>query len=94
MLCRLALQTTSGERVCGCRSEIEEAEDDMAPLAVTYDFTTFENLGQHIGNKVPFDVLGVVKAMGELGTVKRKNDGSELVRRDVTLLDSRYESRA
>ena len=35
-----------------------------------------------------FDVLAVVTAVGPLGSIKRKSDQSELVRRDVTLVDS------
>ena len=35
-----------------------------------------------------FDVLAVVTAVGPLGSIKRKSDQSELIRRDVTLVDS------
>ena len=35
-----------------------------------------------------FDVLAVVTAVGPLGSIKRKSDQSELIRRDITLLDS------
>jgi len=35
-----------------------------------------------------FDVLAVVTTVGPLGSIKRKSDQSELIRRDVTLLDS------
>lgn len=33
--------------------------------------------------------MGVVTDVGQLGSVKRKSDNSELSRRDVTLLDQR-----
>lgn len=36
------------------------------------------------------DLLGVVTTVGPLGSVKRKSDQSELQRRDITLLDSRW----
>ena len=36
------------------------------------------------------DMMGVVTSAGQLGSVKRKSDNSELSRRDVTLLDQRY----
>ena len=36
------------------------------------------------------DMMGVVTSVGQLGSVKRKSDNSELSRRDVTLLDQRW----
>lgn len=39
--------------------------------------------------QMPVDVLGVVVACGQLGTIKRKADNTELPRRDVTIADSR-----
>lgn len=35
------------------------------------------------------DLMGVVTDVGQLGSVKRKSDNSELSRRDITLLDTR-----
>ena len=35
-------------------------------------------------------MMGVVTNVGQLGSVKRKSDNSELSRRDITLLDQRY----
>ena len=35
------------------------------------------------------DLLGVVTAVGPLGSVKRQRDGTELARRDLTLADQR-----
>ncbi len=35
-------------------------------------------------------MMGVVTSVGQLGSVKRKSDNSELSRRDVTLLDQRW----
>ena len=35
------------------------------------------------------DMMGVVTNVGQLGSVKRKSDNSELSRRDITLLDQR-----
>jgi hypothetical protein len=43
---------------------------------------------------MPVDVLGVVTHCGQLGTIKRKADNSELPRRDVTIADSRCAGRA
>jgi replication factor A1 len=42
---------------------------------------------------MPVDVLGVVTHCGQLGTIKRKADNSELPRRDVTIADSRCAAR-
>ena len=36
------------------------------------------------------DVVGIVVSCGALGTVKRKSDSTELVRRDITLADQRW----
>jgi hypothetical protein len=36
------------------------------------------------------DVAGVVLEWGSQGSVKRKSDGTDLARRDVTLGDSRW----
>ena len=60
----------------------------MAPMALNFNFVEFSNLGAQIGSKVPFDVVGVVKEVGEQGTVKRKSDGTDLFRRDIKLVDS------
>ena len=35
------------------------------------------------------DVLAVVKEVQPLGSVKRKSDGQDLARRDVTIVDQR-----
>jgi hypothetical protein len=39
--------------------------------------------------QVAVDVLGVIVALGTVGTVKRKADASELFRRDVSITDQR-----
>lgn len=36
------------------------------------------------------DLLGVVTKVDSLGSIKRKSDGSELSRRDLTILDQRW----
>mmetsp|Transcript_6549 Transcript_6549/g.11319 ORF Transcript_6549/g.11319 Transcript_6549/m.11319 type:complete len:587 (-) Transcript_6549:670-2430(-) len=68
--------------------EAVPASEEMAAPVVTYAFVSFEDLGAQIGGKTLFDVMGVVQTAGELGTVKRKSDGGELFRRDLTLLDA------
>ena len=39
---------------------------------------------------MPVDILAVVKEVQPLGSVKRKSDGTDLPRRDLTLVDQRY----
>ena len=41
--------------------------------------------------QVSVDLIGVVTQAGPIGSVKRKADNSELLRRDVTLTDQRWE---
>ena len=35
------------------------------------------------------DVIGIVKEVGAIGSIKRKTDGSDVARRDVTIVDKR-----
>ena len=44
----------------------------------------------HPGMQTGIDMMGIVTSVGQLGSVKRKSDNSELSRRDVTLLDQRW----
>lgn len=52
-------------------------------------YVDFEQLPHYAGKKMLVDVLGLVTAVGPLGSVKRSADGSELARRDVTIVDAR-----
>lgn len=76
------------DRLYSTTVEAVPASEEMAAPVVTYAFVAFEDLGAQIGGKTLFDVMGVVQTAGELGTVKRKSDGGELFRRDLTLLDA------
>ncbi|GAX77044.1 hypothetical protein CEUSTIGMA_g4491.t1 [Chlamydomonas eustigma] len=71
------------------KTEVLEApdQDTSGMAAVTFDIIPIEQLPKHVGRKVPVDVMGVVVALGPLGSVKRKSDNSDLQRRDVTLVD-------
>ena len=63
--------------------------------------STCDTDSEHQGEQFPtlcleaaqrlFDILAVVTTVGPLGSIKRKSDQSELIRRDVTLLDSTCE---
>jgi replication factor A1 len=52
-------------------------------------YVDFEQLPHWAGKKALVDVVGLVTSIGALGSVKRSRDGSELARRDVTLVDQR-----
>ncbi|KAK9902800.1 hypothetical protein WJX75_006399 [Coccomyxa subellipsoidea] len=69
-------------------SEIEQCEDsDVSKMTAKLKFVDFERLPMYAGKKTLVDVLGIVTAVGALGSVKRTRDGTELSRRDVTLVD-------
>lgn len=72
----------------GRRSEIEQCEDsDVSKMTAKLKFVDFERLPMYAGKKTLVDVLGIATAVGPLGSVKRSRDGTELARRDVTLVD-------
>ncbi|GLC47136.1 hypothetical protein PLESTB_000601900 [Pleodorina starrii] len=69
-------------------TEVSEAADqDTTSMTAAVEITPIEVLPRRVGARAPVDVMGVVLALGSLGTVKRKADSSELPRRDVTLGD-------
>ncbi|KAK3282652.1 Replication protein A 70 kDa DNA-binding subunit B [Cymbomonas tetramitiformis] len=75
------------------RTEIDECMEEASfPVVPTYNLVSFGNLAAQIDGKNSFDVMGVVQTVGELGSVKRKSDGNELFRRDITLVDSESRS--
>jgi len=59
----------------------------MEASALQYDFVPFDKLFSKLTSKAAVDVLGVVTAVSELSSVARKTDGTQLPRREVTLLD-------
>lgn len=58
-------------------------------MTAAVEICPIEMLPRRVGARAAVDVMGVVLALGSLGTVKRKADSSELPRRDVTLGDMR-----
>jgi hypothetical protein len=72
---------------------VEEAEEDIAAMALNFNFVDFGSLGAQIGVKMPFDVVGVVKEVGEQGVVKRKSDNTDIYKREIKLVDSSCVSR-
>lgn len=73
-------------------TEVSEAADQEAASSMTaaVEITPIEALPRRLGARAPVDVMGVVLALGQLGTVKRKADATELPRRDVTIGDTRW----
>ncbi|GFR46347.1 hypothetical protein Agub_g7919 [Astrephomene gubernaculifera] len=70
-------------------TEVSEAADqDTSSMTAAVEITPIEALPRRVGARAPVDVMGVVLALGPLGTIKRKAGGDELPRRDVTIGDS------
>ncbi len=70
------------------RSEIEQcAGTDVSKMTAKLKYIDFERLPLYAGKKTLVDIMGVATTVGPLGSVKRSRDGTELARRDVTLVD-------
>lgn len=70
-------------------SSISECESqDVSNMDAKADYVTIDRLPVFVGKKGLVDVLGIVKEVTPLGSVKRKSDNTELNRRDVTLVDA------
>ena len=73
------------------RTEIEECKDASAEKVANarpkLNVTQIGHLPKHLGSKVLLDVVGVVGQVSPMGSVKRKSDGGELARRDLTIFD-------
>ncbi|KAK9812826.1 hypothetical protein WJX72_004357 [[Myrmecia] bisecta] len=69
-------------------SVIEESEDqDVGKMQARLNFVPIDQVAAFLGKKTLIDVRGVVTSVGNLGTIKRKADQTEVVRRDLTVLD-------
>ncbi|KAK9828112.1 hypothetical protein WJX81_005736 [Elliptochloris bilobata] len=69
-------------------SEIEECtEADASRMQARLNYVSIATLPGYTGKRLLVDLLGVVTAVGPLGSVKRQRDGTELARRDITLAD-------
>eukprot|EP00884_Botryococcus_braunii_P019282 jgi/Botrbrau1/6037/Bobra.0042s0022.1 len=71
----------------GAGAVIEQSDLDASRIQAKLDYVPIDQLVSYIGKKLTVDLLGVVVKADALGSVKRKMDGSELSRRDLTLLD-------
>lgn len=54
---------------------------------VLYSFVNIDQINDVAANEV-IDVIGIVKEVGELGTIKTKKDGRDLAKRNITLVDT------
>jgi replication factor A1 len=50
-------------------------------------YAEIDQLPRFINGRGSVDVLGVVTSVGELGSVRRKSDQTEIQRRNITLVD-------
>ncbi|CAD7702509.1 unnamed protein product [Ostreobium quekettii] len=77
----------------GPRSEVVLCEDqDTTNMKEQLQATRISELPKYLNRKVPVTVMGVVTSVGAIGTVKRKADSSEVVRRDITIVDQSLRS--
>lgn len=68
---------------------MEECTDTaMVVTQTSFEFSTFDTLAARLSSKALVDVLGVVTQVGELGSVQRKKDNTQLQKREITLLDA------
>ena len=65
----------------------EFLKDINANARPKLNVTQIGHLPKHLGSKVLLDVVGVVGQVSPMGSVKRKSDGGELARRDLTIFD-------
>jgi len=74
----------------GSSSKVEECleEVDAAAMRAKLEPVPIDQLALHIGRKALVDVVGVVTEVQPLGSIKRRSDNTELVRRDITLVDA------
>lgn len=75
------------------RTEVKESEDqDSESMTVKIDPVPLAELQKYVNRKAAVDILGIVTSVGQLGTVKRKADSTELARRDITIVDQSMKS--
>jgi replication factor A1 len=70
-------------------STVEESADviDASSMQTRMKFEKIDQLPAFVDKKAPVDVIGVVTAVGAPGSIKRKSDSQEVVRRDITMAD-------
>lgn len=70
-------------------STVEESADviDASVMQTRLKFEKIDQLPVFVDKKAPVDVIGVVTSVGATGSIKRKSDQQEVVRRELTLAD-------
>ncbi len=68
---------------------VQESADviDASVMQTRLKFEKIDQLPVFVDKKAPIDVIGVVTSVGATGSIKRKSDQQEVVRREVTLAD-------
>ncbi|MGA1619837.1 MAG: DUF223 domain-containing protein, partial [Pirellulales bacterium] len=68
---------------------VEESTDsiDASVMQTRLKFEKIDQLPAFVDKKAPVDVIGVVTGVGATGSIKRKSDQQEIVRREITLAD-------
>jgi len=73
------------------KSEIELCSDvdqsSAQKMQRAYEFCTIDRLPSKIGVRGNVDVVAIVKEVGEVSTIRRKSDNSELTKREITIVD-------
>lgn len=73
------------------KAEIELCADidqsSAQKMQRAYAFVTIDRLASKIGARGNVDVCAVVKEVGELSTIRRKSDNTELTKRELVLVD-------
>ena len=68
--------------------DIEECSDVMADkMLARLNYVPLDCLVAFVGKRTPIDLIGIVTTVGPVGSVKRRKDGSEAARRDLTFAD-------
>jgi len=75
------------------RTKVEEAmNQDTTRMQAKVELTEFTDLPKFIEQPTLVNVLGIVTNVAATGTVKRRADSTELLRRDVTIIDKSLKS--
>jgi len=73
------------------KAEIELCPDvdqsSAQKMQRAYAFCGIDRLASKIGSRANPDIVAVVKEVGELSTIRRKSDNSELTKREITIVD-------
>jgi len=66
---------------------LAEGVIDASAMTARMDFVPIDQLAAFIDKKATVDIIGIVTSVGQVGSTKRKSDATELLRRDITLVD-------